>query len=116
MDFGFFKRTEFACKCGCGFAAVDAELLAVLTQIREHFGAPVIINSGCRCVRNNRKAGGAPDSYHVKGMAADIKIRGIAPISIHDFLERLYPGRFGLGLYKDWVHIDVREEMARWQR
>ncbi|WP_459594920.1 D-Ala-D-Ala carboxypeptidase family metallohydrolase, partial [Enterobacter hormaechei] len=48
----YFKRSEFACRCGCGTSTVDAELLQVITDVREKFG-PVVINSGHRCVKHN---------------------------------------------------------------
>ena len=30
-----FSRSEFACKCGCGFDAVDVDLLAGLQALRD---------------------------------------------------------------------------------
>ena len=31
----YFKRSEFACKCGCGFNVVDTELLDVLIDVKK---------------------------------------------------------------------------------
>ena len=56
-DSKYFKRSEFACKCGCGFDTVDYELVKVLEYIREHFDRPLQINSGCRCATHNRTLG-----------------------------------------------------------
>lgn len=36
------SRSECGCKCGCGFNAVDVQLLNVLEDIRTHFSKPVI--------------------------------------------------------------------------
>ena len=47
-----FSRSEFACKCGCGFNSVDVALLDALEQVREKFG-PVSITSGNRCPKHN---------------------------------------------------------------
>lgn len=44
----------------------------VLEPLRKHFGKPIHINSGFRCKALNEKVGGAPNSYHTKGRAADI--------------------------------------------
>lgn len=44
----------------------------VLDPLREWYGKPVYINSGYRCVKLNKAVGGVSNSYHVKGMAADI--------------------------------------------
>ena len=111
----YFKRSEFACKCGCGFAAVDNELLDVLTDIRETYGLPVKINSACRCEEHNRKVGGKPDSMHIKGMAADIVVEGFSPAKVEQYLLSKYPGRYGIAAATTFTHIDVRDKPARWK-
>lgn len=108
-----FKREEFACKCGCGFAAVDAALLSVLEEVRRAFNAPVTITSGCRCEAHNKKVGGAAKSYHVKGMAADIQVKGKTPKEVQEWLLKNYPDRLGIGYGKTFTHIDVRPVAAR---
>lgn len=47
-------------------------VLNVLDPAREAFGAPIRVNSGYRCERLNRAVGGASNSQHTKGEAADI--------------------------------------------
>ena len=44
----------------------------VLEPLRQHFGKPIKINSGFRCKALNEAVGGAKNSYHTKGRAADI--------------------------------------------
>ena len=44
----------------------------VLEPLRQHFGKPIRINSGFRCKALNDAVGGAKNSYHTKGRAADI--------------------------------------------
>ena len=110
----YFTREEFACKCGCGFDAVDAELLHVLDGVREYFNAPVTINSGCRCQHRNDAVGGKPKSLHLHGKAADIVVKGVATASVVQLLNVRYPDCYGVGLYDSWVHIDVRETKSRW--
>lgn len=111
----FFKRKEFACKCGeCGFDAVDAELLALLTWIRERFDAPMIITSACRCESHNAKVGGAKGSQHRLGKAADFQIKGFTPQQVQEDLKKSLPkDKYGLGYGKTFTHIDVREKAAR---
>lgn len=110
----YFKREEFACKCGCGFDSVDVELLKVLTLVRQKFEQPVIINSACRCESHNKKVGGALNSTHKFGKGADIRVKDVPPPDVYDFLTRTFPMSKGLGLYDSWVHVDVRETRARW--
>ncbi len=58
-------------------AAIVTSLTAlvdnVLDPLREKFGAPIIITSGYRCPALNRAVGGATNSQHTKGEAADIR-------------------------------------------
>lgn len=44
----------------------------VLDPLREAFGKPIYVNSGFRCRELNKAVGGAKNSYHLRGMAADI--------------------------------------------
>lgn len=44
-----------------------------------HFGKLVVINSGLRCEAHSKKVGGAKESQHMKGTAADIRIAGVSP-------------------------------------
>ena len=116
----YFKRSEFACKCGkhCdGFPVEpDMELVKTLEAIREHFGVPVTISSGIRCETHNSSpsVGGATNSQHLYGTAADIKVKGVAPEKVAAYAETLLPQTGGIGRYKTFTHIDVRSVMARW--
>lgn len=110
----YFKRREFACKCGCGTSTVDAELLTVITDVREHFGKPVVITSGHRCEKHNRNVGGAKASVHLTGKAADIKVSGVSPSAVHAYLCDKYPSKYGIGKYNAFTHIDVRDGKSRW--
>lgn len=111
----YFKRKEFACRCGCGTSTVDAELLQVVTDVREHFDLPVVVNSGHRCAKHNASVGGAKNSVHMTGKAADIKVSSIHPSVVADYLEKKYPDKYGIGRYKSFTHIDVRDVKARWR-
>ena len=127
----YFDRSEFRCKgkhCGddggnCGFATVDTELLKVLTDVREHFGKPVKINSGCRCFKHNEEVQkahnpnyvpGSSRSKHMQGIASDIVVTGVSPDEVADYLESKYPDKYGIGRYNTFTHIDVRSNKARW--
>lgn len=108
----YFKRSEFACKCGCGFDTVDFELVELLEKVREFFGSPVTVTSGCRCETYNKSVGGSKASQHLRGRAADIQVKHIAPKLVHEFLLTLNPG--GLGAYDSFTHVDTRHGKARW--
>jgi peptidoglycan hydrolase-like protein with peptidoglycan-binding domain len=113
----YFKRREFACKCGrCGGFPVepDPELLNVLVKIREHFGKPVHVNSGIRCATHNTNVGGATQSQHLRGTAADITVEGVEPHRVATYAETLLPKTGGIGRYNTFTHVDVRKNRSRW--
>lgn len=108
-----FSTQEFRCKhCGL-LVKIDDELLAKLEQLRELAGGhPIKVTSGYRCPEHNFDVGGARDSYHVKGMAADVKIEGLSPLDVADLAGKV--GFGGIGIYPSWTHVDTREEKAQW--
>lgn len=54
------------------FENLNRLMCCCLDPIREALGHPIYINSGYRCPRLNEIVGGAPNSQHVEGCAADI--------------------------------------------
>ena len=109
-----FTVSEFACKDGSDKVLIDTALVDVLQKIRTHFGKAVTINSAYRNAAYNRKVGGVSNSQHVKGTAADICISGVAPAEIAKYAEHIMPSKGGIGLYSDFVHVDVRTNRSRW--
>ena len=110
----YFKRSEFMCRCGCFQDIVDYELVVVLTEAREHFLKPITIESGYRCIAHNHSIGSTDRSQHVLGKAADIKVRDISPATVQAYFDSKYPNKYGLGSYKTFTHIDVRNGKGRW--
>lgn len=76
-DIKHFKKSEFNCRCGCGTNIIDLKLVKILDEIREHFGKPCQVTSGCRCTSYNAKVGGIKGSKHTQGKASDIWITGV---------------------------------------
>ena len=110
-----FKASEFFCKDGSPVVFIDFELVDLLEAIRFHFGKPVIINSGYRTPSYNSKIGGAKESQHMFGTAADIHIKGVSQAEIAAFADSWMPDFGGIGIYKSFVHVDVREKKSRWK-
>ena len=95
-----------------------ANLSKWLEVLRERAGTPIIINSGYRSPQLNRKIGGAANSNHLTGCAADIRTSGMeqaicyaailinyAKESQQDFDELLIEkNRYGA----IWLHFAVR--------
>lgn len=109
-----FKVKEFACKDGSDPVFIDTELVAILQKIRDHFDKAVHVNSGYRTPSYNKKVGGATYSQHQYGKAADIRVDGISPVEVAKFAEALLNNTGGIGIYSNFVHIDVRASKSRW--
>ena len=115
-----FSRSEFACKCGCGFDTVDVKLIQVLEAIRSAVGKPLIIKSGCRCLSHNIRVGGAKKSQHLFGRAADIWLRGHDGEEMARLAEIILLGMNGgggLALHSNFCHVDVRtaNRVIKWK-
>jgi hypothetical protein len=114
-----FNSIEFDCKGGscCKATIIDPQLVVYLQAIRDHFGKPITITSGFRCITHNQRVGGAVGSRHTKGDAADIVVKGVAPKEVAKFAESI--GIKGIGLYETsadghFVHIDTRDIKSFW--
>ncbi|WP_297192367.1 D-Ala-D-Ala carboxypeptidase family metallohydrolase [uncultured Campylobacter sp.] len=121
----YFKIDEFKCKCGkCELPknVPSDELVDLLCEIREHFNAPLSINSAYRCPSHNAKVGGAKNSQHTIGSAVDFVVKGVKTADLHKHILEKYGDRaLGIAIkhnyndaYKGFVHLDTRGKKARW--
>lgn len=67
-----FKLREFQSKDGADKVLISDELLAKLEEARAYGGFTITVNSGYRSAAHNKKVGGATNSNHTKGLAADV--------------------------------------------
>lgn len=109
-----FSLHEFECKDGSFQVRIHPELVKKLQLLRSRLNRPVNITSAYRNPTHNVKVGGAATSQHLFGTAADIRVAGI---SIDDLArEAVAVGFTGIGLYKTFLHVDVRPVPARWDK
>lgn len=104
-----FKVSEFRCKDGSDIVLLDVDFVkSKLQLVRDHFKKPVTVTSGYRTSSYNIKCGGVKNSYHLKGRAFDIIIKGIDLMDIAKYAESI--DVFGIIVYpnKGFVHIDSR--------
>jgi uncharacterized protein YcbK (DUF882 family) len=87
---------------------LNRHLMGLLWQIQSHYGRSVVVVSGCRSHAHNRRIGGARESFHLRCLAADIKVQGVGKAQLAKYARSL-AGRGGVGLYcRDGnVHVDV---------
>ena len=89
----------------------------VLEPARKVIGEPIHITSGYRCLALNRAVGGVAQSYHVRGLAADLHIVSAAHASrLADALNAqpycdliLVEHAHGAS----WLHVQVRRLSPR---
>lgn len=117
----FFDREEFRCQCGgkyCdGFPVEpDAELVRVCNEIRRRLGVPVTIvesgGSGVRCPQHNANVGGAGNSNHLYGKAADLH-SSKSPQEMYRVAEEVLGNTGELGLYSWGIHVAVNCKYSR---
>ncbi len=87
----------------------------VLEPLRKHLGKPLKITSGFRSPSHNAAIGGAKNSLHTTGMAADVAVGGIPEqVKAAAFLSKLDEVG-GIGLYesKGIVHVDIRPHVGK---
>ncbi len=101
-----FKLREFQCTDSGSLVKLDSGLLNKLQLLRDKLNNPVNITSGYRTLECNKRVGGSSNSYHMKGMAADIYSPGYTPAEIAKVAEVV--GFTGIGTYSNFVHVDVR--------
>lgn len=98
-----FVEREFASK-GNGAVRVEARLVWHLEQLRAICGGrPLRIISGYRDPAHNKRVGGASQSRHLHGDAADIPV-GYATVE-----QARAAGFVGIGRTGKWAtHVDMR--------
>lgn len=103
-----FKAKEFACKDNSPIAFIDTHIIDLLEAIRNYYNSPVIINSGYRTYTWNKAVGGAKHSYHMKGMAADIYVKGVSNKDVAKKASELLGKKGGVICHTNYVHVDIR--------
>ena len=86
---------------------VEKLIKEVLDPLREWYGKPIYVNSGYRCEELNKAVGGARNSFHLSGCAADIDVRDrVENEKLFEYIKENLPftelGWEGGGA---WVHV-----------
>jgi len=104
-----FNKEEFDCQCGCGNGdiVISENLVFELECVRVHYGKPMRINSGIRCLSHNRKIGSRDTSSHIKGLAVDIGCRDMGT-RLKLVKHLLRDAEFTrIGFHREFIHVDV---------
>jgi hypothetical protein len=89
-----------------------------LEALRKKLGnVPITVNSGFRSIAHTADVGGASDSMHLYGTAADLHVSGVSNRTVYQKAETC--GFSGLETYtEDHQHVDSRADLGRawwWQ-
>jgi len=118
-----FSLEEFECKCGCKMPEFVKkniiELAENLQVIRDVVGKLNLTNA-YRCKEHNADVGGAANSQHLKGKAADVKSKEYDVLEVSKIIEGLIKSekieQGGIGIYNTFTHYDIRGVRARWSK
>jgi len=91
-------------------------LCGALEQVRALFGAPIIVSSGFRSEKVNRLIGGATNSQHVQGLAADFTVVEVSPReTVRRISDSAVPFDQLILEFDRWVHLSVARGTPRRQ-
>ncbi len=111
MNYKYFNRLEFKCNC-CELNHTNKYFIEKLDIARGIAGAKFKINSGFRCLKHNLNVGGNPDSSHLKGLAADIRIKSSSDRwKIVNALIQV--GFSRIGIAETFIHVDEDDDKAQ---
>jgi len=93
-----------------GEVKIVPELVYKLQKVRDRLKKPIQITSGYRTPEHNKAVGGAPNSYHMYGLAADIIVWGESRLKVARICQEV--GFTCIILYPDkpHIHVDLRED------
>jgi zinc D-Ala-D-Ala carboxypeptidase len=82
----YFTEKEMRCKCNkcMHTCAMSEHFLEMLDVLREESNGPLMVNSGFRCNSHNKAVGGVVNSFHTRGLAADVVPMGQNSLSIKE--------------------------------
>ena len=102
----YFKFNEFVREKD-GY--IDSDLVVFLEKVRRIIKTPIIVASGYRSEKKNKKVGGAKNSYHLKGEAVDILTLNLRAGQIYTIIkEAMLGGIKGIIIYPRHIHFDLR--------
>jgi uncharacterized protein YcbK (DUF882 family) len=90
---------------------IDLRVYYLLAMVQAEFdGRPILVTSGYRTEATNerlRRRGidAARNSFHLRGRAVDIRVRGVEPRGMARL--GLLLGLGGVGVYPTFVHLDI---------
>lgn len=107
--FGISNEPGYIERANLAYLAVH-----VLEPAREKLGLPIIVTSGYRCPQLNARVGGVPNSYHLRGCAADLQCadmkRLFKILAANPYVDMVL---FEHSNSAHWLHVQVARSPRR---
>lgn len=88
-------------------------LALFLEEVRTVVGMPIRINSAYRSPEANKKVGGKATSQHCKGVAADLKVKGMTPDQVvRAIIKAGLPYDQVIREFDSWTHVSIPNTKA----
>ena len=109
LEDGFYAR-EFRCKCRkCSMTMIHEFGLHLLTVLRTLSSMPIVFHSAYRCPSHNSSpaVNGAEMSYHIRGMAWDIRLPADESdrLRLIKLCQIIFPHSY---VGEGFIHVDIR--------
>lgn len=109
----YFHPSEFTrCTPSCKIEQMDQAFLALLDEVREAAGIPLVLNCGYRSKAWERSKGRSGNSAHTRGKAVDIRCN----TSVNRYkivAAALGCGVRRIGIGKTFIHLDNDESLPQ---
>lgn len=111
----YFSKKELACK-HCGLFNFSPRLLTIINLVREDYGKPIYVDSGCRCPTHNKNVGSKYDSAHItteteQCEAIDIKCaHSYNRMSLLKLFIKHEVNRMGISFEDNFLHVDIDQD------
>jgi len=112
-----FLMSDFICPCCDRLKIVPAfyRHVGLLEALMSRVGFPLVVTSGYRCGRHNRRVGGSAKSWHLL-FATDVAPEDGGADRVMAIYEAALDSAFGgIGRYDGHVHLDLRPERLIWR-
>lgn len=102
----YFSPSEFRkCTPACDIGQMDAGFLALLDEVREKAGIPLVLNCAYRSVAYDKAKGRSGNSAHTRGKAVDIRCNA-SENRFKIIRAALDCGIRRIGIGQSFIHLD----------
>lgn len=104
-----FNLREFQCPC-CHAVVLHRRLAAAMQRLRGLCARPLVVTSGYRCAPHNAAVGGVANSFHRRGLAADVAVPAGSQSLFREMAKEAGFARAIAYPERSFVHLEVSDE------